>query len=99
MLGGYIHIPFCEKICTYCDFCKMYYNPKYVTSYLDSLEREIKNRYQGEVLTSLYIGGGTPSCLSLKELERLLKIVDILKKSDKCEYTIECNIENIDKKN
>ena len=38
MLGVYIHIPFCKKICTYCDFCKILYDTKYVDKYLDKLD-------------------------------------------------------------
>ena len=41
MIGVYIHIPFCKTICSYCDFCKMFYNQKWSSSYLDSLEKEI----------------------------------------------------------
>ena len=61
----YIHIPFCNYICAYCDFCKVFYNKEYVSKYLDALEKEIKVNYKGEVITSLYIGGGTPSINSL----------------------------------
>ena len=96
MLGVYIHIPFCKKICNYCDFCKMYYDTGYVSRYLDSLENEIKNRYNGEYIDTIYIGGGTPSCLSIFELEKLFDIVKIFNLKDKYEFTIECNIENID---
>ncbi len=42
----YIHIPFCDSICSYCDFCKMLYNEKYVDRYLDSLEEEIIKTYK-----------------------------------------------------
>lgn len=87
----YIHIPFCQRICSYCDFCKLLYNDRLIDSYLDSLEREINEIYQGEELETIYIGGGTPSCLSLNQLERLLKIVDKLNKSKDVEYTIEGN--------
>ena len=38
MLGVYIHIPFCKNICSYCDFCKMYYNKKWINQYLNELE-------------------------------------------------------------
>ena len=37
----YVHIPFCEKICSYCDFCKMFYNEKLVEQYLEELEKEV----------------------------------------------------------
>ncbi len=95
MLGVYVHIPFCKSICTYCDFCKMLYNSKYVFRYLEQLECEIDKRYSNEIIDTIYIGGGTPSCLSLTELERLFKILSKIKLKDKHEYTIECNIENI----
>ena len=42
MRGVYIHIPFCNNICNYCDFCKMYYNKKWLDDYLNALENEIK---------------------------------------------------------
>ena len=96
MLGVYIHIPFCKKICNYCDFCKIYYACGNVSKYLDSLELEIKSRYKDEYVDTIYIGGGTPSCLSISELERLFDIVKIFKLKDKYEFTIECNIESID---
>ena len=93
----YIHIPFCEKICSYCDFCKIYYNEKVVDKYLDSLEKEIKSLYQNESLETIYIGGGTPSCLSLKQLKKLFEILTILKKDKNIEYTIEGNFESTTK--
>ena len=96
MLGVYIHIPFCKNICNYCDFCKVYYNTGYVSRYLDCLEKEINDRYKNEYIDTIYIGGGTPSSLSLEELKRLFNIVSKFKLKDKYEYTIECNIENID---
>ena len=77
MKSVYIHIPFCEKICSYCDFCKVLYNRQLVDKYLDSLEEEIKNNYLGEVVNTIYIGGGTPSSLNILQLERLLKIINI----------------------
>ena len=95
MLGVYIHIPFCNNICSYCDFCKVLYKLGYVDKYLLSLEKEIKSRYNGEKIDSIYVGGGTPSSLSISEMERLLKIIKIFNLNDKYEYTIECNIESI----
>lgn len=98
MLGScYIHIPFCSTICSYCDFCKLLYNEKIVDKYLDSLELEIDKNYKGEVLETIYIGGGTPSALSLTQLERLFKILEKLNKSKNYEFTIEGNFESTSK--
>jgi len=96
MLGVYVHIPFCNKICNYCDFCKILYNSKYVDKYLDKLEEEINSRYKGEIVNTIYIGGGTPSSLNEEQLDKLLSILTIFNLSDNYEYTIECNIESID---
>ena len=91
----YIHIPFCEKICSYCDFCKMFYNKELVDKYLDELKEEISDSYNDEILDTIYIGGGTPSSLDIKQLEKLFEITNNLKLSNDYEFTIECNFENI----
>ncbi|MBO6145326.1 MAG: radical SAM family heme chaperone HemW [Bacilli bacterium] len=93
--SAYIHIPFCRSICSYCDFCKVIYNKKWINSYLDALENEIKKEYKGEILNTIYIGGGTPSSLDIDELKKLFDILKILKINNNYEYTIECNIEDI----
>ena len=95
-ISVYIHIPFCSSICTYCDFPKRLYFKKYISRYLDSLEHEIKEKYQNEEVKTLYIGGGTPSVLSVDELKRLFKIIEIFKRKKDIEFTIECNINDID---
>ncbi len=92
--SAYIHVPFCNKICSYCDFCKIFYNEKIISKYLNSLEKEISSIYQNEELKTIYIGGGTPSSLSLNELETLLQILNKLKRADECEFTIEGNFES-----
>lgn len=91
----YIHIPFCKNICSYCDFCKVLYNKKWINSYLDSLEYEIKENYKNEILDTIYIGGGTPSSLDINELNKLFNIIKIFKLNKKYEFTIECNLEDI----
>jgi len=93
----YIHIPFCNNICSYCDFPKIYNMEKYRSKYLDSLEKEIDSIYKGEILDTIYIGGGTPSCLDINELKRLFSIIKKLKVSDKIEFTIEGNFESTTK--
>lgn len=96
--AAYIHIPFCKTICSYCDFCKMLYNEKWIGKYLDSLKNEILNNYGGEKLSTIYIGGGTPNALSDDAFEKLLQIIDKLIKEEEYEYTIECNVELLTEK-
>ena len=92
----YIHIPFCNSICSYCDFAKIYYNKKYINNYLDALKVEITENYKNETLDTIYIGGGTPTSLDIDELKKLFDILKIFKLNKKYEFTIECNIESLD---
>jgi oxygen-independent coproporphyrinogen III oxidase len=93
MRGLYIHIPFCESICHYCDFVKRI--PKddaMVTDYLDVLSREIAHyRSRYESFDTIYVGGGTPSMLSKEDLDRLFLMLQGL---NPLEYTIEVNPES-----
>ena len=91
----YIHIPFCDSICSYCDFCKFIRNDEWIDKYLNALYNEIKNKYKGEKINTIYIGGGTPSCLNIEELNMLFSIIKVFNKSKNIEFTFECNIENI----
>lgn len=95
MKGVYIHIPFCRNICSYCDFCKFIYNHKWVGAYLVALKNEIKDRYLDDEVETIYIGGGTPSCLTNEELKALFKIIKRIKIKEDAEFTFECNIEDI----
>lgn len=94
----YIHIPFCKTICSYCDFCKIYYDYSKISSYLKALRKEIELNYKNEKIQTLYIGGGTPSCLNYKELEELFNIISIFNLDTDYEFTIECNFDSIDNK-
>ena len=91
----YIHIPFCTNICTYCDFCKMYYSKKYIGDYLISLKKEILERYNGEKIKTIFIGGGTPTSLDKDELTKLLEITKIFNTEKEIEFTIESNVESL----
>ena len=95
MNSVYVHIPFCSNICSYCDFCKMFYEKEFSRGYFPALEAEIKSRYTGEALDTLYVGGGTPSCLSKCDLTNLFKILNKFELNDDCEFTFECNINDI----
>ena len=93
--SAYIHIPFCEHLCTYCDFCKRFTNKEIINKYLQSLRKEVEDNYQMEKLKTIYIGGGTPSSLGYDDLKKLMNIVSLLKREDDYEFTFECNPENI----
>lgn len=93
----YIHIPFCKEICSYCDFCKVYYNEKFVNDYLQALGKEIELYYKKEYIKTIYIGGGTPSSLKVNELKKLFKIISKFKLDQDLEFTFECNINDINK--
>lgn len=95
-MSVYIHIPFCRSICSYCDFCKIIYDKKFVNRYLDMLEMEIKNRYKGDEVYTIFIGGGTPTSLNYDELKKLLDITLLFKKNNSLEFTVESNVESID---
>ena len=91
-MSVYIHIPFCDNICSYCDFAKFYYNESWVDKYLCALESEIKSNYKNEVINTIYIGGGTPSSLNIEQLKKLFEIIKIFNVSDDLEFTFECNV-------
>lgn len=89
----YIHIPFCDCICDYCDFTKLLYNDRFADEYLKSLKRELKE-YSPFFVETIYIGGGTPTCLPYDYLAMLLNEISVYA-SDVKEYTIEANPENL----
>ena len=89
----YIHIPFCNKICDYCDFTKLQYFRNFATKYLEALKEEL-NSYQIKDLKTIYVGGGTPTALEDDLFEELLKIIDRYSNGVQ-EYTFEANPESL----
>ncbi|MBQ9474124.1 MAG: radical SAM family heme chaperone HemW [Bacteroidales bacterium] len=91
----YIHIPFCHRRCTYCAFYSQT-QMGLIDDYLAALDLELKARADGHAVTTLYIGGGTPTALGINGLSRLLNAVasryDL---SDLKECTVECNPEHL----
>lgn len=73
----------------------MFYVKKWVDKYLDKLYEEVENMYEGEELRTIYIGGGSPSALNPKELEKLGKIIQLFNLSKNCEVTFEANINDL----
>lgn len=90
----YVHVPFCQNICAYCDFFRCRYHKGLVDRWLFRISEEIQEKLT-HPLETLYIGGGTPSSLNLSQLEILLKALYPYAKNCK-EYTIEANVESID---
>ena len=95
MESVYIHIPFCQNICSYCDFCKVLNHGPWVTQYLNALVNEIRDKYNGEKIKTLYLGGGTPSSLNAKDLKYLFDILGRFNLSATAEFTFECNLNDI----
>ena len=89
----YIHIPFCDSICSYCSFKKQIYNENLAKEYIKNLLKDL-NRIPKKSLKTIYIGGGTPSSLAECDLEILLSNLNPLLKKD-YEFTIESNPENL----
>ena len=93
--AAYLHIPFCEHICHYCDFNKVYLKGQPVIDYLYAMEKEIKlslAKLPTDKLETIFVGGGTPTSLNESELEQLC---DIIKRNlpydDSTEFTFEAN--------
>ena len=98
MAGVYIHIPFCRKRCYYCDFFKST-DLSLKISLLDGLKRELELRSAellSDEITTVYLGGGTPSVLSVDELKDLL--INVQSNYQVCadsEITIEANPDDL----
>lgn len=93
----YIHIPFCSKICTYCDFYKMVASKEKQAEYIDYLIKELeqKKNYLNN-LETIFIGGGTPTALGTDLFEVLLKYLNAyIKPNILKEFTIEANPNDI----
>lgn len=79
MRGLYIHIPFCHQICHYCDFNKVFFNNQPVDEYIESIGKELSimvdEGHSFKDVETVFFGGGTPTSLSEKQLDRLLEIV------------------------
>ena len=80
MRGMYIHIPFCHQICFYCDFNKVFFKNQPVDEYIESIGNELAIMKNGghsfDGLETVFLGGGTPTSLSEKQLDRLLEIIN-----------------------
>lgn len=91
----YVHIPFCHHLCAYCDFPKVLYAKAWGFSYLEALEKELTwRKVPKRPLRTLYLGGGSPSALSLEELTALFRILSPYF-DEKTEVSFEANPEDL----
>ncbi len=94
-VSAYIHIPFCEHICYYCDFIKVFLEGQPVDEYVEMLLKEMAIMMECRPvneLETLYVGGGTPTSLAAKQLDRLLSGArEILPFNEGKEFTVEAN--------
>lgn len=94
-LSIYIHIPFCVRKCLYCDFLSFVVSSLEMESYVNFLIREIKEQsvfYRDHQVVSVFMGGGTPSLLTIEETSLILQTVqENYRMKEEAEITIECN--------
>ncbi|BCB04886.1 coproporphyrinogen III oxidase [Bacillus sp. KH172YL63] len=90
--SAYIHIPFCEHICHYCDFNKIFLEGQPVDGYLNSLGEEMKQRVVSrEKLDTIFVGGGTPTSLDAGQLDKLCESITSHLPFENGEFTFEAN--------
>ena len=101
-LSLYVHIPFCERRCDYCDFTSFDDCASQIPSYLDALCSEIADyglRCKQHRVETIFFGGGTPSLLSVAQITKLMSCLRSCFNIDKAaEVTIECNPESLTQK-
>ena len=95
-LGLYIHIPFCERKCEYCDFLSAPATDEQKSIYLEALVTELESneyRCKDYIISTIFLGGGTPSCLDAKQIRRIMDTIHQFFRIDysRLEATIEVN--------
>lgn len=85
-IGLYLHIPFCNGKCPYCDFYSLNPESEKVSDYVEALCREI-DKANG-IYDTVYFGGGTPSLIGS---DNIAKIMARINRTPDCEVTLECN--------
>ena len=107
-LGIYIHIPFCQHKCDYCDFISFSHKQKFIKNYMEAVKKEIGNYFKDKTLletytvTTIYIGGGTPSYINSKYICEIMHVLEEnlknnMVKMEDMEITIEVNPGTVNK--
>lgn len=93
----YLHVPFCLRKCNYCAFNSKVGGAAERAAYVDALVKEINLRGHGETVETIYFGGGTPTTLTLAELEKIICAVEKnFNVAGGAEVTIEANPGTVD---
>ena len=99
-MEGYIHIPFCAKKCSYCVFLSFPAGRTVQCSYTDALIREIRECARNDeayTMSTVFLGGGTPSLLEKGEIPRIMSaLYESYRIPDDAEITIEANPRTVD---
>lgn len=96
MASVYVHIPFCARKCSYCDFVSFAGSADSIDGYISALLQEAE-QYKGERAETLFIGGGTPSLLSCAQMSRLMRgLRGCFVFAPDCEITAEANPNSLD---
>ena len=90
-IGIYVHIPFCKKKCDYCDFISYCDKGMLISDYIESVIKEIEIQNIQSKITTVYIGGGTPSYIDSKYIIKILEKIKEKNISEDAEITIEVN--------
>ena len=90
-IGIYVHIPFCKKKCDYCDFISYCGKDDLIEKYVDSVKKEIEHVKIKSEITTIYIGGGTPSYIDSKFIVQILENIKEKNVAQDTEITIEVN--------
>lgn len=100
MSGLYLHIPFCKQACSYCDFyfvTRQQEKQQFVDQLVEEIRSKKDTRFVQEKIQTIYLGGGTPSLLSPKQVGHILKVIEEVFTLDLKEVTLEMNPDDVSK--
>lgn len=90
-IGIYVHIPFCKKKCDYCDFISYCNKDNLIEKYVEAMKKEIESQNIKPEITTIYIGGGTPSYIDSKYIIQIINKIKEKNVLPNPEITIEVN--------
>ena len=90
-IGIYVHIPFCKRKCDYCDFVSYSNKDSKIEEYIEAVKKEIELQKIKSEITTVYIGGGTPSYIDSKHIKEIMAEIQKKNISQNAEITIEAN--------